>query len=367
MTLNSTGNYTTAPSGITADLSGRTVVNGAGGTDTLAPGVTTIIGSAHNDDFVASTGDGSWTINGEGGTNLLAVYNAGRSQAQITNDAAGVFDLTITGTAIHAINVDQINFIDGTVEYDPGSTAALIVRLYQAALDQPPDPAGLAGWTNLLNSGTSLDSIADSFLNSPQFQAEAPGAATNPTEFITALWQNVFHSAPDPQNLAAWVNVLTSGEQTQAQVLISFSQSAQNYTNTASEFTSGIFVANEQAAQVARLYYSVLDRPPDLFGLSAATYAMESGSESLQQVAAALIASPEFQGKYGTLTNLGFVDTIYSNVYGVAPDPTTAASSVAALNAGTQTRASLTVGFSESLQHVLSMAPVIEANGIKFE
>jgi hypothetical protein len=367
MAVNTTGDYSKGPSGITADLSGRTVVNGAGGTDMLATGVTTLVGSTHDDDFVASTGDGAWTIDGGAGYDLIAVYNAGRSQADITNDSAGTFNLTLAGTAIHALGVDQINFIDGSVGYSESSVAAQIVRLYQAAFDRAPDAVGLAYWTNQLNNGMTLDSVANAFLASPEFAATPAGA--NPgsaTAFMIQLWQNVYHAAPDPRSVASGVNGIDSGEYTKAQNLVAFSESGQNYVNTAGLFASGIYVPDEQAAQVARLYYSTLDRAPDYTGLYNAVLALKGGNENLQQVAAGLFSSAEFLGKYGSLSDLGFVDVIYRNVYGAPADPSTEAAWVGAIASGTQTRASMVVGMSESPQHVVSLAPVIEANGIKF-
>ncbi len=333
----------------------------------LATGLTTLVGSTHDDVVVISTGDGAWTVDGGTGYDLIAVYNAGRTQAEITNDSAGTFDLTIAGTAIHALGIDQINFIDGSVGYSESSVAAQIVRLYQAAFDRAPDAVGLAYWTNQLNNGMTLDDVANAFIASPEFAATPAGADPgSSTAFMIQLWQNIYHVPPDAQSLAICVNGIDSGEFTKAQNLVAFSEGAQNYANTAGLFASGIFVPDEQAAQVARLYYSTLDRPPDYTGLYNAVLAVKGGNEDLQQVAAGLFDSAEFQGKYGSLSDLGFVDVIYQNVYGVPADPSTEAAWVGAIASGTQTRASMVVAMSESAQHVAGLAPVIEDNGIKF-
>lgn len=98
-------------------------------------------------------------------------------------------------------------------------------RLYMAALDRTPDPAGLASWTNMLRSGTDLDDVAHGFVTSAEFESRY-GDLDN-SEYVTQLYQNVLNRTPDASGHANWMAHLESGETREA-VLIGFSESAEN-------------------------------------------------------------------------------------------------------------------------------------------
>ena len=44
--------------------------------------------------------------------------------------------------------------------------------LYKTLLGRSPDPAGLAAWTNQLNSGASQNSVINGFLFSDEFKKQ---------------------------------------------------------------------------------------------------------------------------------------------------------------------------------------------------
>src|SRR5262249_5076480 len=147
-------------------------------------------------------------------------------------------------------------------------------------------------------------------------------------------------------------------------VLVGFSESQENQNNTAGQITSGVWVPNEQTAQVARLYYSALDRAPDDVGLTSWSNALQSGSMTLQQIAADFMSSPEFQSNYGNLSNHAFIDLLYHNVLGRPADPAGEAYWTQALDNGSQSRVGVLLGFSESPEHIADRAPLIENSGI---
>jgi Domain of unknown function (DUF4214) len=101
-----------------------------------------------------------------------------------------------------------------------------------------------------------------------------------------------------------WVGELNANRQIRATMIESF-------------LTSGEF--NENVAPVIRLYLAALERFPDYGGaLFWIDYVTRDGSLA---VAANLFAeSPEFKRRYGSLDNAGFVDRVYRNVLGRAPD-----------------------------------------------
>jgi beta-glucanase (GH16 family) len=334
-------------------------------TAAATPAVTPIIlGASQNTLFIATTAQGSFNVQGAGNSDTITVNGVGYASA-VVSGTDNAFNVAISGTTIAGSNVGQISFIDGTVDYNVNSPGAQVMRLYDAALGRAPDPVGLAGWVQSIANGTSLTSVAAGFINSAEFQARYPGAG-NPTSFVTQLYANVLHRAPDAAGLTGWVTALTSGQDSQAQVLVGFSESAENQATTASSVTNGLYVPNEDAAEVARLYYTALDRPPDLAGLTGWTTQLENGTLNLQQVAAGFTNSAEFQAEYGSLSNTAFVDLLYQNVLGRAPDPGGQANWVNVLNSNSMTRASVVLGFSNSTENETKLAPVIENTGIKF-
>jgi hypothetical protein len=312
---------------------------------------------AGNDTFVAETA-GTYVLNGYGGINLVVLPDLVNEDHISGNSITGP-DVSATLTSIQ-----RIQFIDGTLYYDSGSPAAQIERMYEAALGRAPDPVGLSDWVSALNSGTTLTQVAAGFISSAEFQTRFPGASENATAFVTQLYANVLHRAPDPAGLSGWVSALNSGTQTQAQVLVGFSESPENQNDTAGSLVNGVWVANEQAASVARLYYSTFDRAPDAAGLIGWTNALESGALSLTQEASAFMASAEYFERYGTPSNGAFVTLLYNNVLGRQPDNAGYAGWVSVLNSGIESRAQVMIGFSESPEHVADLASKIEAVGI---
>jgi hypothetical protein len=110
-------------------------------------------------------------------------------------------------------------------DIDRESTKGKAYRLYQAAFNRLPDVTGLDFWMASLNAGVSLSSVAGQFISSAEFQALY--GATDSTQFITLIYQNVLGREPDAAGLAYWVSTLDAGA-AKADVLVGFSESAEN-------------------------------------------------------------------------------------------------------------------------------------------
>ena len=106
--------------------------------------------------------------------------------------------------------------------------------------------------------------------------------------------------------------------------------------------------------QVSRLYSAYFLRPPDQAGYDFWT-AQRAGGRSLASISAAFEASPEFQNRYGALTNSQFVDLVYQNVQGRPPDTAGRTFWVDYLNQG-RSRGALMIGFSESSEYITRTA-----------
>ncbi|MBB3104926.1 hypothetical protein FHR87_003354 [Azomonas macrocytogenes] len=106
-----------------------------------------------------------------------------------------------------------------------------VYRLYQAAFDRAPDSTGLSYWVNKINTGASLSTVAQGFIDSNEFQ-QRYGIAINNQSFISTLYMNVLNRQPDPTGLAFWQNRMAQG-MSEAEVLIGFSESGENKANVA--------------------------------------------------------------------------------------------------------------------------------------
>jgi hypothetical protein len=297
---------------------------------------------------VTGTSTNNFTATFEG---VLRQYTVGAGGASVTGGPESADDTLA--------NVQRIKFLDGYMDYSTTDPAAQVYRLYEGVLDRAPDPEGLAGWVDAIGSGTSLQTVANDFVASSEFQ-NIYGTLSN-TAFVTQLYENVLHRAPDTGGLNGWLAALNSGE-TRAQVALGFTESQEDINDSAAVVGQGLWVVNLDAAEVARLYDTALGRRPDLGGLTGWVNAMASGT-SLLTVAGDFVASAEFQNIYGSnLTNSQFVTQLYENALHRAPDSAGLTSWVSALNTG-ETRAQVVVGFSESAEHVADTAPYID-NGI---
>ncbi len=111
---------------------------------------------------------------------------------------------------------------------DPNDAEAY--RLYPAAFNRAPDPVGHAYWSSVLASGVTPTQVAQGFVDSPEFAQDFAGMSTS--GFVSTLYNNVLHRAPDAAGLANWTTALQQGA-SKASVLVGFSDSLENRVQTA--------------------------------------------------------------------------------------------------------------------------------------
>ncbi|WP_431129565.1 DUF4214 domain-containing protein [Variovorax paradoxus] len=315
--------YSKDPNGVRVDLGSGTAIDGWGTVDSIS-GFRNISGSAY-DDVLFGNPRGSSYISGAAGNDLM-IGGSG-------ND-----------TLYGGFGNDFVDGGDASRGSSTGSTGT-VYRLYRAALNREPDLQGLENWSRAIDFGRTTESVAADFLSSSEFQ-KTYGALDN-TAFVTLLYQNVLHRAPDASGLFNWVNSLDGGN-SRASVLLGFSQSSEFKTTTS--FEQGIFLTSytsEHQGWVFRLYQSAFGRIPDANGFAGWTKLLEENRSSTGEVAQSFVSSSEFRTKYGNLDNTQFVTQLYANVLGRAPDAEGLANWVGVLNAGSS-RAQVLEGFAES-------------------
>lgn len=127
------------------------------------------------------------------------------------------------------------------------------------------------------------------------------------------------------------------------------------------------FDTDGNAGQAYRLYQAAFDRTPDKAGLTYWVNNLDHGM-SLSNAAASFIASAEFKAAYGdpvAMPSSVFLDTLYANILGRAPDLGGKAYWQGELNRGIA-REKVLASFSESTENKAIVGIVI-ANGIELD
>jgi len=108
---------------------------------------------------------------------------------------------------------------------------ATAFRMYQAAVGRTPDDKGLTNVSDALAHGATPQQVATRFVESAEFNQKY--GVQSPSDFVTQLYQNVLHRAPDDPGLQNFVGAMTNGA-SREQILVGFSDSTENRINIAS-------------------------------------------------------------------------------------------------------------------------------------
>lgn len=330
------------------------------------PGLAHLIQGRPGDDRLTLGGYALNYVDGGAGHDRLDLGAIGLRGSDVTVQADGTLLLHAGGGTAVLRNVEEVRFADGRMVFDLHDPAAEVMRLYGAALGRSPDQTGLNHFIDALDGGQSLPGIAAGFLNSPEFAARY--GSLDDTGFVTRLYANVLGRAPDADGLAFHTGNLAHG-MSRENLLVAFSESAENISRTAPTVQAGIWDADETALQVARLYDATFGRHPDVGGLEFWTGNIESGTLSLAGVARGFEGSAEFRAGYAGLDNAGFVTRLYENTLHRAPDAGGLANWTASLDAHPLSRSEVLLAFSESAEHQMLTADLTggtSGHGIAF-
>ncbi len=197
---------------------GNDTMTGSGMADRL-------FGYGGNDHFYAGIGNDYI----DGGTGTDTVHIASLKNAMEVSKSGDTFSFTgINDGEVDTIsNVERVLFDDGALAFDIDGNAGKAYRLYKAAFDREPDTAGLGWWIKHLDAGMSLTEVSRNFQDSDEFKS-LYGSNISDSEFITLLYQNVLNRAPEQAGFDHWMNMMSQGTLSSQEVLVSFSESAEN-------------------------------------------------------------------------------------------------------------------------------------------
>lgn len=351
--------YRTASTAVTVNLATGQANSVAHGIDTLVS-IEGAYGTAFNDTFIGdaaanifAAGAGNDTLTGAGGNDLLdggsgmdtALYASARRMY-----VADSTSISGAGEGTDAlISIENLRFIDGTLTFDAASQAAQVMRMYDAALARQSDQGGFENWLDRLEGGLTLTQMAQAFLDSAEFQSNFGGLSNQ--DYVAQLYRTTLRREPDAGGLANWTARLDNGSLNRTDMLVAFSESAEHVNNTASVLNRGLWVADDQAKIIARLYDATFDRLADVGGLAVWTQNLKDGT-ALIDIAAAFASAAEFQQKYGNLSNADFVAQMYRFTLNREPDAGGLAHWTSQLDSGASNRAQMLLNFSESAEHV---------------
>ncbi|RMI20805.1 DUF4214 domain-containing protein [Pseudoroseomonas wenyumeiae] len=215
--------------------------------------------------------------------------------------------------------VTRIAFANGAIEFSGSSDAAEIVRLYQTILGRAPDPEGLFNWVEHMQHGMSLAHAAEGFFGSQEFISRF-GGLTN-EQLVVNLYREALGRQPDPPGLAFQVAALNGG-MSRAQLIANFVDSPEAAGKFEGSHPGGVWVRDSEATFVGMAYDAVFDRAPDATGLPFWSQKLASGEMSIRQMVEAIATSNEFQARHAHEDNAAYVASIYRSALEREPDPT---------------------------------------------
>ncbi|MFK7838000.1 MAG: DUF4214 domain-containing protein [Sulfitobacter sp.] len=140
------------------------------------------------------------------------------------------------------IDIERIEFRDGTLAFDTDGKAGQVYRLYQAAFDREPDAEGLGFWIDVFDrDAVDLLAMSQEFIESDEFTLRY-GANTELTDeaYLTALYNNVLDRDPDQASFNFWSDQQAQGI-SRADIMLYFSGSVENVGNVAAAISDRIF------------------------------------------------------------------------------------------------------------------------------
>jgi uncharacterized repeat protein (TIGR03803 family) len=161
-----------------------------------------------------------------------------------------------------------VTMIEQSVEYHSNEVG----KLYQQLLHRNADAQGMNSFVNALGSGATILQVEAAMAGSPEFFQNAGGTSQG---FVTALYSDLLHRAPDPGGQAILLAALRGDVSRQAVAAAVLSSD---------EFYSDM---------VSSLYGQFLHRAPDPFGFNVSMQALRNGF-SEESLVAVLLGSDEY-------------------------------------------------------------------------
>ncbi|MBO4636081.1 MAG: leucine-rich repeat protein [Clostridiales bacterium] len=301
----------------------------------------------------------------------LDVVHLPKSAAPSVSDSSFVSDVATIYVPVGATGYEEDNWENYNVVYGnppaptpittptPAPTAApvsetgasgFVERLYTVALGRSSDPNGQAAWVNTITSGENTGAdVARGFLYSREFLNKD----VTDEEFVRVLYRTFFDREADEGGLRGWMNELANGK-SKEHVIEGFINSTE-WANLCLSYgipSGGTGVPsievepNQQTIDFCtRLYTTCLGRAADQNGLMAWARQLANQRDSGSGAARGFFFSTEFTGQ--NVSNGEYVIRLYRTFMGREPDQSGYDAWVAQLNEGVS-REVVFEGFAQS-------------------
>lgn len=235
---------TATDSGKTKDLLVTVSVVAPGGQLTGTSQEDIIIGSNANETLKGLGGNDQ--INAGGGVDT-AIYSYGISRYAVTKTGPSyaIRDTVGTEGTDTITNVERINFSDKTINLTVQERADsisvenlnLLKELYIAFFNRIPDADGLEYWIGQIESGQSINQIAEAFYNAGVQYSDLTGFSStmSDADFVNVIYKNVLGrtDGADTEGLAYWSGALANGSETRGSLVSSILGSAHTFKGDA--------------------------------------------------------------------------------------------------------------------------------------
>ena len=221
--------------------------NADGSLDGGTPNGQTLTGDAHDDSLTG--GAGNDTLDGGGGLDT-AVFSGSRASYTIVRTTTGfkVIDNANRDGIDTLSNIETLQFHDQLVDtqvVNAASYETAVQEIYVAYFGRPADSGGLTNFENALlsaNAPTDIAELTQAYKSNPAvkslidaFGLSAESARLYPgttSEFVTAVFYNLFNRAPLSAGLNFWSDAIDSGTLTMGNAALSIMHGALANTTT---------------------------------------------------------------------------------------------------------------------------------------
>ena len=239
--------YITVPSGVFGNAVGRLNADGNDINNQITLSVASnqpvnITGTAFNDLLTGTVGNEN--IYGLAGLDTVSYGSLSAAYTLSKFDPTNGLSIKGPDGDDSLLNIERVQFKDAVLAFDTDGTAGQVFRLYQAAFKRIPDMNGLGDWITARDSGMTSEQVASAFMDSAEFKS-LYGATSTDSQFITLLYSNALLRGASAGEVSYWIDQL-KGPQTRAQVLVSFSESAENKAALQPSIYNGVLYTNSQ-------------------------------------------------------------------------------------------------------------------------
>ncbi len=158
--------------------------------------------------------------------------------------AEGGFTAAVSGEAARVVDIrgiERIELADTALEVSDDPLAAQVFRLFGVGLGREGDIAGVSFWTGeAMERGIGF--VADAILLSDEFADRFGGAVPTDADIVEEFYGNFLGREPDPAGLAFWTNEVETGRIDTGELLLAFSESPEFLANTADLTDDGVLI-----------------------------------------------------------------------------------------------------------------------------